>query len=105
MIVELTHWYDDLETSNFVKECQVEIGENGVWVSVDVRDYEQPEAEYLWFRASVAWEPLMEEALMEVVNACRAGGDGPVQIDQLTELRDEWIATLEGFIERLRALP
>jgi hypothetical protein len=69
---------------------------------MDIRDFDEPAAGYLDFRVSVPWESLIEDGLIQLVDDCRSGHDGIVDVDDLTEVRDEWIAVLEKFIKRLR---
>jgi len=105
MKIQLENDYVDVNSDDCANDCEVAISEQGVYVSLDARDYEEPYGERLRLHASVGWDELIEEALKEAVDACRDGIDGSVHMDELIELRDQWIVTLEKFVDRLRALP
>lgn len=105
VIAKIKHDYIDVDTASFVKEIDVVFSEQGIYVHLDVPDHTEPSSSALRFRASVSWESMAEDALREAVADCRRGPNGPIDMDELTELRDEWIAKLEKFIEQLRGLP
>jgi hypothetical protein len=105
MKTELENDYVDVKSADFVKDMDVSITEGGISFGLDVRDYEEPQGEYLYFHGFIAWEPLIEESLKELVDACRLGPDGPIDMGELKEAREQFIANLEEFIDRLRKLP
>lgn len=102
MKVEFEQDYENVETSDYVKDAEIAISEQGIFVAMKIRDFDEPDAGYLDFHVSIPWQPLIEEGLIDLVDDCRGGHDRIVDIDLLTEARDEWIAVLEKFIERLR---
>ena len=103
MKVELENDYIGLNSTDFVTNCEMAISENGVWVWLDIHDCEEPEEDFSC-HASIGWQSLMKEALKCLVDDC-TDGYGILDLADLAEDRDEWIAQLENFIERLRMLP
>lgn len=99
MIVELKHSYLDLKTEDFVANIEIAIEDTGICVFLEVRDYEEPDGEYLDFHGFVPWDLAIKEGMIGTVDAVRFGPNGPIDIDNLAELRDKWLATIAKFNE------
>jgi hypothetical protein len=104
MKVEAQHDYLEANATEFVKKIDIGFGEQGMWVYLEIRDYEEPEAGYLDFSGHASWQSLLDEYVREVIEDC-TDRYGILDVGDLRESCGELIAVLGPFVERLRTLP